>query len=181
MYDGLGRPLTSSIPDPITGATVTKTTYAYTDSATPGSTKVTQTDYLNAATSSVSYLYFDGLNRKLQSRKAAESSNYVVKDWTYNNVGLVNSETLPYFGTGTSRTTKTATTSLYTTYTYDALQRTASITNSVGATTNVYHAWTVKTTDSEREDKGLHQGCIRKSGDGRRAHFNDDGNNNVHV
>jgi YD repeat-containing protein len=146
-YDGFGRPLTVSIPEPVTGATVTKTTYAYTDSSTPGSTSVTQTDYLNSATSSVSYLYFDGLNRKLQSRKTAENSNYVVKDWTYNNVGLLNTESLPYFASGSSRAAATTSGSLFTTYAYDALQRVTQVSNAVGNTNNSYNAWTVTTTD----------------------------------
>src|SRR5262249_41772731 len=85
-YDGVGRPLTISEPDPANGgSTVTKTTYAYTDSATPGSTSVLETDYLNAATSSTLYKYLDGLGRDLQARKLAKGNNtYSVKDWTYN-------------------------------------------------------------------------------------------------
>jgi RHS repeat-associated protein len=146
-YDGFGRPLTVNIPDPVTGATVTKTTYANTDSSTPGSTSVTQTDYLNSATSSVSYLYFDGLNRKLQSRKTAENSNYLVKDWTYNNVGLLNTESLPYFASGSSRAAATTSAALFSTYTYDALQRVTQVSNAAGNTTNAYNAWSVTTTD----------------------------------
>ncbi len=146
-YDGYGRPLTSSIPDPATGALVTKSTYAYTDSNTPGSTSITQTDYLNSATSSVSYLYFDGLNRKLQSRKQAQNSNYAVKDWTYNNVGILNTESLPYFATGSSRASATTSAALFSTYSYDALQRITTIANSVGNTANAYKSWTVTTTD----------------------------------
>jgi YD repeat-containing protein len=146
-YDGFGRPLTSSIPDPATGALVTKSTYAYTDSNTPGSTSITQTDYLNSATSSVSYLYFDGLSRKLQSRKQAQSSNYAVKDWTYNNVGLLSTESLPYFATGSSRASATTSAPLFSTYSYDALQRITNIANSVGNTANAYKSWTVTTTD----------------------------------
>jgi RHS repeat-associated protein len=147
LYDGVGRALSVNIPDPVSGATVTKTAYAYTDSSTPGATSITQTDYLNSATSSVSYQYFDGLNRKLQSRKIAESSNYVVKDWQYNNVGLLNKESLPYFASGSSRATATTSASLFSTNTYDALQRVTQVSNSVGNTNNAYNAWSVTTTD----------------------------------
>jgi len=146
-YDGIGRPLTSNIPDPGTGALVTKTTYSYTDSNTPGSTSITQTDYLNSATSSATYTYFDGLNRKLQLRKQAQNGNYAVKDWTYNNVGLLNTESLPYFAAGSSRASATTSAALFSTYTYDALQRVTNIANSIGNTSNAYKSWTVTTTD----------------------------------
>jgi RHS repeat-associated protein len=147
-YDGLGRPLTVNIPDPDTGSLVTKTSYTYTDSSTAGSTKIQQTDYLNSATSTDTYTYFDGLGRNLQQRKTAEGTNtYTVKDWTYNTLGLLGEESLPYFASSTSRSTATSTDALFTTYTYDALQRISTTTNAVGATGNVYTGWTLTTTD----------------------------------
>ncbi len=148
-YDGVGRPLTVSEPDPLSGSLVTKTTYAYTDNNTPGSTSVLETDYLSSATSTAMYSYLDGLGRNLQQRKIAEGNNtYVVKDWKYNNVGLLASESLPYFASSTARSTATTTSQLYTNYTYDALQRAATVVNSVGTTSNAYDAWTVTATDA---------------------------------
>jgi YD repeat-containing protein len=153
-YDGLGRALTVSEPDPSSGSLVTKTTYAYTDSNTPGATSVLKTDYLSSATSTATYTYFDGLNRKLQERKQAEGNNtYAVKDWTYNNVGLLNSESLPYFASSTSRAPGTTTSQLLTTYAYDPLQRVATIANAVGSTSNAYDRWTVTTTDANGKIK----------------------------
>jgi RHS repeat-associated protein len=148
LYDAVGRPLTVSEPDPSSGSTVTKTTYAYNDSNTPGSTYVLETDYLSSSTSTQTYLYVDGLGRNLQQRKQAEGNNtYAVKDWTYNNVGLLKSESLPYFASSTARSSATSTANLFTTYTYDGLQRKTTIVNSIGTTSNAYDRWTVRTTD----------------------------------
>jgi YD repeat-containing protein len=153
-YDGLGRPLTLSEPDPSTGSSATKTTYAYTDSNTAGSTSVLKTDYLNAATSTPTYSYLDGLGRNLQQRTQAQGTNtYAVKDWTYNNLGLLNSESLLYFASSTARTTATSTAALFSTYSYDPLQRVSKITNAVGSTTNAYKNWTVTTTDANGKVK----------------------------
>jgi len=107
-YDALRRPLTVSEPDPSAGSLVTKTAYTYTDSNTPGATSVQQTDYLSAATSTNTYTYLDGLGRNLQQRKSADGVNtYAVKDWTYNNLGLLNSESLFYFASSSARAAAT--------------------------------------------------------------------------
>ena len=149
-YDALRRPLTVSEPDPTSGALVAKTAYTYTDSNTPGSTSVEETDYLNAATTTNTYTYFDGLARNLQQRKTASGVNtYAVKDWTYNNLGLLNSESLPYFASSTARSTATSTSALFTTYSYDPLLRVSKITNAIGSTTNAYSNWTMTTTDPD--------------------------------
>jgi len=166
-YDGVGRPLTVSIPDPVSGSLVTKTTYAYTDSNTPGSTSVLETDYLNSASSTASYLYYDGLNRKLQSRVQGKNGNYKVKDWTYSNVGLLSSESLPYFATGSSRGTATTSNWLFVNYQYDPLHRVTSIANAVGTTSNAYNAWTTTTTDPDGHIKDYIKRCVRELSDGR--------------
>jgi YD repeat-containing protein len=155
-YDGLGRPLSITEPDPSNGSSVTKTTYAYTDSITPGATSILQTDYLSSSTSTPTYIYFDGLNRKIQQRKQAEGNNtYAVNDWTYNNVGLLGTESLPYFASSTARSSATTTGKLFTSYTYDALRRTLTIANAVGTTSNAYDRWTVTTTDANGTPKDL--------------------------
>jgi YD repeat-containing protein len=148
-YDGFGRPLTISEPDPSSGSLVTKTAYAYTDSNTPGATSVQTTDYLSSASSTNTYLYLDGLGRNLQQRKQFKGNNtYAIKDWTYNNAGLLNTESLPYLASSSARTSATSTSQLFTSYTYDALKRVLTTTNAVGTTGNAYNAWTVTTTDA---------------------------------
>jgi RHS repeat-associated protein len=147
-YDAVGRPLMVSEPDPSGGLTVTKTTYAYSDSSTPGSTYITQTDYLSSATSTQTYSYVDGLGRNLQVRKQAKgNNNYSVKDWTYNNVGLLKSESLLYLASSSARSSATTTSKLFTNHTYDGLQRKTTTVNSVGTTSNAYDRWTITTTD----------------------------------
>jgi Domain of unknown function (DUF6443) len=154
LYDGLGRPLSVNEPDPSNGSLVTKTIYAYTDSNTPGSTSILKTDYLSSATSTAIYAYVDGLGRNLQQRQQAKGNNtYAVKDWTYNNLGLLASESLPYFASSTARASATSTSQLFTAYTYDGLQRVLKGANAVGSTSNAYNAWTVTTTDANGKIK----------------------------
>ena len=56
---------------------------------------------------------------------------------------------------GTSRTTATATSSLYTTYAYDALRRATTTATSVGTTTHAYDDWTTTITDPNGNIKKL--------------------------
>lgn len=155
VYDGLDRPLASLEPDPSTGALATTTTYAYASSTTPGSTSITQTQYLSSATSTARYTYFDGLNRKLQERVQSETpTTYAAKDWKYNSRALVGSESLPYFSSGSSRTSATTDNTLYTSYIYDPLQRVTAVGNAVGTTTNAYDQWQTSTTDPDGKLKG---------------------------
>jgi YD repeat-containing protein len=153
-YDALRRPLTVNIPDPTTGSLAAKTSYTYTDSNTPGATSVQETDYLNSATSTNSFTYLDGLGRDLQQRAQAQGTNtYAVKDWAYNNLGLLNSESLLYLASSTARATATSTAALFSTYSCDPLQRVSKITTAVGSTTNAYKNWTVTTTDANGKVK----------------------------
>lgn len=140
-YDGLGRVIEQKQPDTDSPTNlVTKTQYVYTDSGFP--TKVQEIDFLGPTLSIDKYLYFDGLGRKIQERVKSEASNtYSTKDYVYDANGNVAKESLPYFSNGSAWTTPTAQSSLYNTYTYDALNRVTRISNSVGVTTNEYHGW----------------------------------------
>jgi YD repeat-containing protein len=149
LYDPLDRIATSSIPDPTSGSLVTKATYSYTDSKTPGSSSVHETDYQNSASSTSIYTYTDSLGRPIQTRTTAQGTNtYAVKDFTFNNVGLPASESLPYFASSTPRSTATSTSALFTNYAYDPFNRLATTTNAVGSTTNTYtNAWRLTVAD----------------------------------
>jgi len=153
VYDGLDRLLLAKQPNPSATSTLeTKTAVAYTD--TSGAVSVHRTDYLNSATSTESYIYLDGLNRKKQERAEAEGSNYAVKDYSYNNLGLLQKESLPYFSSGTASTTATSTSALYSNFTYDALKRATIISTAVGTTTNAFGNWEATTTDPSGNEKG---------------------------
>ena len=154
VYDGLGRPVTIKQPDIASPSTlVTKTAYTYTDNTVPIS--IRQTDYLNAATSTDLYSYFDGFNRLKQTRKTAET-DYAVQDQTYNTRGLLASKSFPYFSSGLSYTSPSGTTALFTRYTYDPMARVLTVANAVGTTTTVYDDWKTTVTDPNGEVKHLY-------------------------
>ena len=70
---------------------------------------------------------------------------------------MIEKESLPYFSTGSSRTTATTDTSLYTSYTYDPLQRVLTAINAVGTTTNTYDDWKLTITDANSKTKDLYK------------------------
>ena len=160
VYDGLDRLVEVKQPDLASpGSLVTKTTYAYTD--TSGSVRVLKSDYLDGSTVADTYTYFDGLDRKIQERKEAES-NYSVRDYVYNNLGLLQKESLPYNNSGSSKTSATGTTSLYTSYTYDPMRRIATIVNNLGTTTNTYADWKLTITDANSKVKDIYKSAYDK-------------------
>ena len=150
LYDGLGRLTETAQSDVTTPASyATTSAYSYTDNSSPPSS-VRRTDYLNAATSTDTYEYYDGLNRLIQTRKSSQSANvYTVSDRAYNKAGEMASTSLPYFSSGSSFTSPTATAALYANYFYDPLQRVTKISNAVGDTTNTDYQWMTTTTDPD--------------------------------
>jgi RHS repeat-associated protein len=153
-YDAFDRSLEEKQPDIASPSTlVTKTAYVYTDTGGVP-TRVKRTDYLNAATSTETYTYLDGFKRSIQERKQAEAA-YAVKDFSYNNIGLLHKESLPYFGTGSTRTTATGNNLLYTNFSYDPLRRISTIADAVGTTTYAYDDWKTVVTDPKSIAKDL--------------------------
>ncbi len=155
-YDGLGRVLTEKIPDLTSPSTLdAKTAYVYTD--TSNAVSVQKVNYLNSSTTANTYQYFDGLGRLIQERKEAETSgNFNVKDTVYNNLGLVQKESLPYTGSGSSKTSPTTTTALYTTYAYDPVQRIHTLTNASGVTAYSYTPWEIDVSDPRGKVKNYY-------------------------
>ena len=156
IYDGLDRTVEEKIPGQSSPYTpVTKTTYAYTD--TSGAVSLHRTDYLDGSTTADSYLYYDGLGRLIQKRKESSTSgNFNVKDYAYNNIGLTQKESLPYSSSGSSRTSATATSNLYITYTYDPLYRIATQADASGTTSYTYNLWKTSVTDHRGKVKDLY-------------------------
>ncbi len=152
VFDGLDRPLLERIPDPQSGALVTKSEYVYTD--TLGNVNVKKVNYLNSATSTTEYNYLDGFGRTVQQRIEMEDSNkFSVKDYYYGASGLLAKESLPYESTGASSTASTSVTNLYTTYAYDPLDRVTLVTSAVGDTATNYDQWTHTVTDALNNEK----------------------------
>jgi RHS repeat-associated protein len=155
-YDGLDRVTEEKQPDLTTPTTlVTKTQYVYTDTGFPQ--KVQQKEYLDATNIVDTYTYLDGFARPIQTRHETETSNtYAVSDVQYDARGLKKKESLPYFGTGSSRTSPTSTENLYTRYVYDALQRVTDIGTAVGTTTYAYDDWKTTIEDPRGVEKDLY-------------------------
>ncbi len=152
VYDGQDRILEVKVPDPSTGATTTETKYVYSDVTSSTSVKIS--NYLSSTTIQDTYSYLDGFGREIQTRISAEAGNqYSVLDKLYAENGLLKKQSLPYFSSGSSRTTSTTTSDLYTSYTYDALSRAISAGNTVGTTTNSYDQWIETVTDALGSDK----------------------------
>ncbi len=81
------------------------------------------------------------MGRKIQERKRAEdttSQNYSVKDYIYNSEGKLSSESLPYFGIGSLRSSLNSNLNLFTNYEYDGLNRITKVSNSIGQTTTSF-------------------------------------------
>ncbi|HEV7671108.1 MAG TPA: FG-GAP-like repeat-containing protein [Thermoanaerobaculia bacterium] len=157
IYDSLDRIKEEKQPDSATPSTlVTKTLYAYTDTGSPKRTQ--KTEYLSPAASIDTYLYVDGFGRKVEERTEAEGANtFAVKDYQYDERGLLKTESLPYFSSGASftATSSPAATLLLIRHTYDPLQRIKTITTSVGMSTNAYDDWKLTATDPKGKVKDL--------------------------
>ncbi|MDB4940252.1 MAG: hypothetical protein JWO40_677 [Candidatus Doudnabacteria bacterium] len=156
VYDGLDRLVEQDQPDLITPSTlVTKNTTIYTD--TSGAVKTLISNYLDSSTTVDVYTYFDGLGRKLQERTEAEGSNFSVKDYVYDSRGNLYKESLPYFSIGTTKTSPTITTALYTVYSYDPMNRITTSVNAAGTTTNTYNDWKLTVNDANSKVKDFYK------------------------
>ncbi|MBU2214183.1 VCBS repeat-containing protein, partial [Patescibacteria group bacterium] len=157
VFDALDRVKEEKQPDiDSPSSLVTRSAFTYYDSSNPKS--IVRIDYLNSATSTQTYTYLDGFGRIIQERKEAEDSNiFAVKDFIYNKLGLLEKESLPYFSTGTSNTSPTATSSLYTIFYYDPLGRIVTSVNAVATTTYAYDDWQTTVTDGEGNTKDLYK------------------------
>jgi len=156
VFDGFDRALQVKQPDLSSSSTVVKTAYMYTDTANAVAVKVS--DHLDATSTIDTYNYFDGLGRLVQTRKSAESAGvYKVTDRSYNNVGLLQKESLPYFAASSTKAAPTSTAALFTTYTYDPLGRTLTAVNAVGTTTSAYANWKMTTTDARGKPKDTYK------------------------
>lgn len=153
VYDGFDRPLEERVPSLASPASlVARTTYQYTDNSVP--TRIKQSNLLDTSVSADLYKYFDGFGRLIQQRAEVERSNeFAVADLVYDDGELLGRESLPYFSTGSARTVATLIPSLYTEYTYDALDRKKLATNLLGATAYAYDQWRTTITDAESNAK----------------------------
>jgi RHS repeat-associated protein len=162
LYDGLNRVLVEKQPDVSSPSTlIIKTAYSYTD--LPNNTSIKRIDYLTGSLAVNSYVYLDGLGRVIQERRQAEATNqYVVKDYQYDSRGLLRRESLPYFANGSDKASPTTNDHLYTSYTYDSMQRVKTVTTVRGTTTTTYDDWKVTITDPQRKRKDLYKDAYER-------------------
>jgi len=157
VFDALDRVKEEKQPDLTTPSTlVTKIAYAYTGQ-TVGN-QIHKTEYLDGSTSVDTYTYTDGFDRVIQTRKEMENSNtFAVSDTIYNNIEQLYKESIPYSGSGTSKTSPTTTTALLIVYSYDPMYRITSTVNAVGTTSNAYDDWKLTITDPRSKTKDLYK------------------------
>jgi hypothetical protein len=105
LFDGLGRVTEIDQSNPATPTSLsTSKIYQYTDVNVPFSA-IDETDYLNSATTTYANDYYDGLGRLVEERRSTENSGTSsVTDYIYNSSGLLASQSLPYFASGSSLT-----------------------------------------------------------------------------
>ena len=135
VYDLLGRPTQKNNPD---GG---QSTTSYND-VPPVS--VTSTTKINSTTNLVSTIIKDGLSRATQSQLASDPQGTDYTDTTYDALGRLGTVSNPYRSCATDPTSSCGTT----TYAYDALNRTKSVTYADGSVaTTVYCGPSTLATD----------------------------------
>ncbi len=142
-YDGLGRVLTVSVPDPTTGVLTTLSTTSYDDTSVPSSVSTTSTV---GGVTSESVTYIDGYGRTVQSNTLAEDGLYTTVDTWYDSLGNVQTQSLPY---STSSSAYGRDDSQYGVSTsYDPLNRPLTVTAPTGSTSYDYSQWENTVTDA---------------------------------
>lgn len=158
-YDGFCRVVKEEISDPnhignAQNATLAVVAdYEYIDTRNAQAVHVNK--YLNNSHSVKESSFLDGFGRIIQTRVDAWNNiDDAVVDTKYDSVGRTHQDSLPYFAPSSStRTSPTSNTALYSTYSYDALDRIVSEANAVGSMTTQYTGWNVQVTDANNHVK----------------------------
>jgi RHS repeat-associated protein len=142
-YDGLGRALTVSVPDPSTGTTSLLTSTSYTDSSFPNySTNTTTVDGIDMETRN----YLDGFGRVFQQWIPTENATPTITNTWYDELGQIEYQSLPYTSSSASYTGRDSSQER-TQFTYDPLGRVLTETAPVGTTSSSYDDWEQTTID----------------------------------
>ncbi|MCC7356744.1 MAG: VCBS repeat-containing protein [Candidatus Doudnabacteria bacterium] len=156
LYDGAGRIIEQREPD-LSNPTALVSKFVNTYSTFAGGELTRHVEYMSASEYIDSYTYSDALGREVQQRLATEDSgNYRVNDKAYDALGRLQKESSQYFSSGDAKTVATTTTNLYTTTSYDPLDRVTAIANNIGIITNTFDDWTTTVTDARGKVKVLY-------------------------
>ncbi|MCP4408275.1 MAG: hypothetical protein GY807_11045 [Gammaproteobacteria bacterium] len=150
-YDPLSRVETEWITANNSSSIVKLASYEYTDTA--GAVRIKQTDHLEASLSRNTFRYYDGFGRLIQERAEGEGADYIVRDYVFDDGGLLTRESLPYFDTSASKSNPTTNLKLFTEYAYDPLERAISASTTVGITSTDYDRLKETVTDPLSNDK----------------------------
>jgi len=146
-YDGFDRPIEQRISSATDAAILeTSQTWEYDDSSTIRS--VTHRSYLSDVLYTEDITYFDGLDRAIEIKTLDEDgSNYYETETSYDELGRIESVSLPEASYNSSYDGVTVSSNLYESYEYDALNRVTSVGNILGTTSTLYDGFVKTVTD----------------------------------
>jgi RHS repeat-associated protein len=156
IYDGLDRVIEEKVPNPTTGASVTKTTYVYDDVSFPRS--VHKSVICDATIAKEVYTYIDGFGRAIQTREELETPDmFAVVDTVYDTRGNIATTSLPYEASGEAYDDATTDEDMLTGFVYDPMNRIVSIDNILGTTTYSYDDWKKTVVDANAHQKEFYE------------------------
>lgn len=152
-FDAFGRISKIQMSDPNSPSNLlTKQEIIYQDNNFPNYKE--SKNYFTSTQYQQSREYYDGLGRVIQKKAKLANNNYSTVDISYDALGRVERESLPY-ETATLDYTAKDLSKPAKTYTYDALDRVLTETTPVGATTYEYDGLTTKIFDANNHRKDL--------------------------
>ena len=145
-YDGLGRAIRVEKDGQLLSTTV------YNDSSNPRS--IYSTAYNDDGEKVESYTYLDALDRVIEAKQEASNGKWVTSQTIYDERGNIKKSIQPYFS-NTSGFESLNAGKAGTSFTYDALGRVLTSTNSLGTSSNSYKGWEVTAADMNGNQKTL--------------------------
>ncbi|TCP25125.1 RHS repeat-associated protein [Tenacibaculum skagerrakense] len=149
-YDGLDR-LIEIVGTVGNGATEVLKDISYNTTASPQYSK--STTYTGTEFQDV-YTYTDGFGKTIQT-KSEMDNDWLTLDTVYDDMGRVEKQSLPYETSSSSNSNPTSNNDLLTSFTYDALGRVLSTSNTKGTTTTDYDGFETAIVDAENNEKDL--------------------------
>lgn len=153
VRDGFGRELMNYGQNPLGIEVLYSSTTYFDTTSTLG--RVERTIYTDTNEPLIEIEYLDGLGRKIQTRSQQQpnSTQFVLNDYWYDELGREATTPLSYFGTGTAKTNGTKTSNLNYQKGYDAVDRVIAIGNDRYVTNYLYSPLQVTEIDPRGKKK----------------------------